>query len=212
MRALIVGAGRLGRRLAGDLLHDGCDVRILDPDADRLAVLPDALAGRALHGSPLDRHTLAGALAGCDALATTTDDDALNAVVATAARRELHVPLAVALVANAAAAEALSGLVGIHAVCPTATTAREMHLTMVRSGIESELLLGGEAGVYRAEIPPRLRGRALREIEQPGRVLAVAIERGARVLLAVPDLLLSEGDVLHVAAVGRDDVTTLVRA
>jgi trk system potassium uptake protein TrkA len=211
MRALIIGAARLGRRLAEDLLHDGHDVRILDPQADRLAMLPDALTRRALHGSPLDRETLAGALAGCDTLAATTDDDALNAVVALAGRRELHVPLAIALIANPARAEALTGL-GIHPVCPTTRTAREMHLTMVRSGIESELLLGGEAGVYRAEIAARLSGRAVRDVERPGHTLAVAIERGGRVLLAVPDLVLAEGDVLHIAAVHRDDVAALVGA
>jgi trk system potassium uptake protein TrkA len=209
MRVLIVGAARLGRRLAADLLHDGHDVRILEADPDRLEVLPEALTGRALHGSPLDRETLAGALAGCDALAATTDHDALNAVVALAARSELHVPLAVALVANPARAEALAGL-GIHAICPTIGTAREMHLTIVRSGVESELLLDGDAGIYRAEIPARLSGRAVRDVEQPGQVLAIAIERSGRVLLAVPDLVLTEGDVLHVAAVHRDDVAGLV--
>jgi trk system potassium uptake protein TrkA len=209
MRVLIVGATRLGRRLAGDLLHDGHDVRILEPDPGRLEILPEALTGRTLRGSPLDREDLAGALAGCDALATTTDHDALNAVVAIAGRRELRVPLAVALIANVARAEALSGL-GIHVICPTTRTAREMHLTLVRSGLESELLLGGEAGVYRTDIPARLSGRAVREVERPGRVLAVAIERRGRVLLAVPDLMLSEGDVLHVAAVHRDDIAGLV--
>ena len=209
MRVLIIGATRLGRQLAADLLNDGHDVRILDPDPDRLEILTDALTGRTLHGSPLDRETLAGALAGCDALATTTDHDALNAVIAMAARRELHVPLAIALIANPARAEALSGL-GIHAISPTTRTAREMHLTIVRSGVESELLLGAEAGIYRAEIPARLSGRAVRDIERPGHVLAIAIERSGRVLLAVPDLVLSEGDVLHVAAVHRDDIAGLV--
>ncbi len=211
MRVLIVGAMRVGRQLAGDLLHDGHEVRILDADVNRLETLPDALTGRTLHGSPLDRETLAGAVAGCDALAATTDQDAVNAVVAMAARRELHVPLAIALIANPARAEALSGL-GIHAICPTTRTAREMHLTMVRSGIESELMLDGEAGVYRAEIPTRLSGRSIRDVERPGRVVAVAIERGGRVLLAVPDLVLSEGDVLHIAAVHRDDIAGLVGA
>jgi trk system potassium uptake protein TrkA len=211
MRVLIVGAARLGRRLAADLLNDGHDVRLLEGDPDRLEILPDALTGRALHGSPLDRETLAGALAGCDALAATTDHDALNAVVAMAARSELHVPLAIALVANPARAEALSGL-GVHAICPTIRTAREMHLTIVRSGIESELQFDGEAGIFRSEIPPRLSGRAVRDLEQPGQVLAVAVERSGRVLLAVPDLVLSEGDVLHVAAVHRDDVAGLMGA
>ena len=45
-----------------------------------------------------------------------------------------------------ARAEALAAL-GIDAICPTIRTAREIHLTIVRSGIESELLLDGDAGM-----------------------------------------------------------------
>lgn len=209
MRALIVGAQRLGRRLAGELLDGGHDVRILDADEQRLALLPASLEGRALHGSPLEHDTLAGALAGCDALAVTTDDDALNAIVALAARRELHVPLAVAVVGNPARAEALAGL-GAHVICPTTHTAREIHLTLVRSGIETEILLGAEAAIYRVEVPPRLSGRTVRELDRPGQVLAIAVERDGRALMAVPELTVSAGDVLHVAAIHRDDIADLV--
>lgn len=209
MRTLIVGAGRLGRRLAGDLLHDGHDVRILDPDRDVLAVLPEPLGSRVVHGSPLDRDALADALAGCDGLVAVGDDDPLNAVVALAARRELHVPLAAAVVGDPACAQALSGL-GAHILCPTTHSARELHLTLVRSGIESEVLLGGDAGIYRADVPPRLSGRSVRELERHGELLVVAVERHGRVLLAVPELTVADGDVVHVAAVHREHISDLV--
>lgn len=210
MRVLIVGAQRLGRVFAGDLLHAGHDLRILDPSVERLAVLPEALQGRTLHGSPLDRDTLAGALAGCDAVATVTDDDALNVVVALAARRELRVPLAIAVVANPARAEALVGL-GAHVICPTARTARELHLTLARSGLEDELALGRDAAVYRAEVPARLAGRTVAELERPGDLVPIAVERNGRVMLAAGDLALAGGDVLHVAATHRDDLADLMR-
>jgi Trk K+ transport system NAD-binding subunit len=210
MRVLVVGAERLGRLLAHDLLHAGHDVRVLDASEDLLARLPASLDARALHGSPLERDTLAGALAGCDAIAVATDDDAVNAVVALAAKRELRVPLAAAVIGNPARAEALSGL-GVHIVCPTARTARELHLTLARSGIDSELLFGSEVGVYRAELPARLAGRAIRDLKRPGELLPIAVERDGRALLAVARLVVAEGDVLHVAALRRDDVADLVR-
>ena len=210
MRTLIVGAGRLGRTLAADLLRAGHDVRILDGSRTRLARLPAALAGRAIHGSALERAVIEGAVAGCDALVAVTDDDALNAVVGLAGRRELHVPTAVAVIANPARAEALAGA-GIHVVCPTARTAHELQLTLVRSGIESELELAGETAVYRAELPARLGGRTLAELERGGELVPVAVERDGRVLLAAPDLVLHEGDVLHVAATHRDLVSDLTR-
>jgi len=210
MRVLIVGAQRLGRVLAHDLLHGDHDVRFLDANEEGLTRLPEALQGRALHGSPLDRETLAGALAGCDALVALSPDDPLNAVVALAARRELRVPLANAVIGNPARAEALAGL-GVHVVCPTTRTARELHQTLVRSGVEGELLMDGEVGVYRADLPARLSGRTLGELERPGELIAIAIERDGRVRMAAPDLALVEGDVLHIAAASRDDVVDLVR-
>jgi trk system potassium uptake protein TrkA len=208
VRALVVGAERLGRSLAEELLRAGHEVRILEPDRERVARLPAPLASCAVHGSPLDRAALAAAAAGCDGVATATRDDALNAVVALAARRALGVPLVVAVIRGTARAEALSGL-GVHIVCPTARTASELHLTLVRSGVESELQIGADAGVYRVELPDRLAGRPLRELAGAGSLVPVALERAGRVLLADPDLITAPGDVLHVAAVHRDLVADL---
>lgn len=86
---LIVGAERLGRALALDLLHAGHDVRLLEQRGDLLAALPPDFEGRAIHGSPLHRPTLADAVAGCDGLAAVSSDDCLNAVVALAARSSM---------------------------------------------------------------------------------------------------------------------------
>ena len=208
MRTLIVGAGRLGRALAQDLVRAGHEVRLLDSSRTRLARLPATLQAPTIEGSPLDRDVLAGAAAGCDALAAVTEDDALNAVVALAARRELRVPTAVAVVGNRGRAEALAGS-GIQIVCPTARTAHELQLTLQRTGIESELELAGETAVYRVDLPARLSGRRLEELERRGELLPVAVERRGRVLLATPDLELGNGDVLHVAASHHDLVTDL---
>lgn len=210
MRILIVGAGRLGRVLAADLLHARHDVRVLDDSADRLGRLPHDFEGRTAQGSPLDRAVLAGASDGCDALACVSEDDNVNAVVALAARRELRVPLALAVVANPRRADALAGL-GAQVVCPTTRTAHEIHMALVRSGIETELVLGGDAAVYRVEPPARLVGRALSELERSHEIVPVAIERGSRVLLAAPDLTVEEGDVLHLAASQRDLLSELER-
>lgn len=208
MRTLIIGAGRLGRSLAQDLVRAGQEVRLLDSSRTRLARLPATLQAPTIEGSPLDRGVLAGAAAGCDALAAVTEDDALNAVVALAGRRELRVPTAVAVIGNRGRAEALAGS-GIRIVCPTARTAHELQLTLLRTGIESELELAGETAVYRVDLPARLSGRRLEELERRGELLPVAIERRGRVLLATPDLELGDGDVLHVAASHHDLVTDL---
>jgi Trk K+ transport system NAD-binding subunit len=71
--------------------------------------------------------------------------------------------------------------------------------------------MDGEVGVYRADLPARLSGRTVGELERPGALIAIAIERGGRILLPVPELAVAEGDVLHVAATRRGDVVDLVR-
>jgi Trk K+ transport system NAD-binding subunit len=210
MRILIVGADRLGRLLAADLLHAGHDVRVLDARGELLSRLPHDFEGRTVRGSPLDRDTLTGAADGCDAIGCVSEDDNLNAVVALAARRDLHVPLALAVVANPRRAEALSGL-GAHVVCPTSRTAHALQLVLVRSGVETELVLGAGLAVYRVEIPPRLSGRALAELGSGAGLLPVAVERGPEMLLAAPGLALRDGDVLHVAATDRERVSELTR-
>lgn len=193
MRVLVIGDGLLARALVDDLRDGEHEVRRLD------------------HGSPLHRPVLENAADGCDALAAVSGDDALNAVVALAARRELGVPVALAAIAAPALAEALHGL-GIRVVCPTTRTARELRGALVRSDVESELLLGREAALFRVQVPPHLAGRRLAELEHPGRLVVAAVERAGRTTIAVPDLALEPGDVLHVAARDRDLVHGLVGA
>jgi len=209
MRTLIVGAGRVGRSLAEELTRAGHEVRVLDPRQDALAALTPSPQLEGVLGSPLAERTLTEAAAGCDALAAVTADDAVNAVVALAARRRLRIPLAVAVVEDPRRAESLAGL-GAHVVCPTARTAAEVHLTLVRSGIESELLLAGQVAICRADVPARLSGRTITEIERPGELIVIAVERDGHVLMAVPRLSLAEGDVLHAATQERDRLSELV--
>ena len=210
MRVLIVGADRLGRALATELLRSGHDVRVLDARRELLGRLPHDFEGRMVHGSPLEQSTLSGAADGCDAVGCVTADDNLNAVVALAARRELRVPLALAVVSNPARADALSGL-GATVVCPTTRTAHALHLALIRSGVDTDVILGADLGIYRVEIAPRLAGRSIRELGPMEVLFAVAVVRGPQVLLAVPNLRLETGDVLHVAATRRDRASELAR-
>ena len=210
MRVVILGAERLGLVLALDLLQAGHEVRLLEQRPELLAALPAGFEGRAIHGSPLRRATLADAVAGCDGLAAVSSDDCLNAVVALAARHEFHVPSSIAVIRNPRRAEALSGR-GAYVICPTARTARDIRLALDRSGVETELLLGDDLAIYRTEVPPRLAGRTLAELRRPGELIPLALERAGRTLMAAPELTIAYADVLHVLARSRDDVAEMVR-
>ena len=210
MRVVILGAERLGRVLALDLLQAGHEVRLLEQRRELLAALPPRFEGRVIHGSPLHRATLADAVAGCDGIAAVSSDDCLNAVVALAARREFHVPSSIAMIGNPRRAEALSGR-GAYVICPTTRTARDIRLALDRSGTETELLLGDELAIYRTELPPRLAGRTLAELHRPGELAPLAVERAGHTLTAAPELTIASGDVLHVLARSREEVADMVR-
>jgi trk system potassium uptake protein TrkA len=183
---------------------------LLEQRRELLAALPTGFEGRVIHGSPLHRATLADAVAGCDGIAAVSSDDCLNAVVALAARHEFRVPSSIAMIGNPRRAEALSGR-GAYVICPTTRTARDIRLALDRSGAETELLLGDDLAIYRTELPPRLAGRTLAELQRPGELAPLALERAGHTLMAAPDLTIASGDVLHVLARSRDDVADMVR-
>jgi Trk K+ transport system NAD-binding subunit len=210
MRVVILGAERLGRVLALGLLEAGHKVRILEHRGELLEAFPSGSGADLIGGSPLHHATLSEALAGSDAVAAVSSDDCLNAVVAIAARQEFHVPAAIAVIGNPRRAEALAGI-GAYIICPTARAAREIRLALDRSGVESELVLGDEVAVYRAEVPPRLDGRTFAELARPGKLAPLALERAGRTLMAAPELTVSSGDTLHVLARSRDHVADMVR-
>jgi Trk K+ transport system NAD-binding subunit len=96
-------------------------------------------------------------------------------------------------------------------ICPTTRTARDIRLTPDRSGAETELLLGDDLAIYWTEVPPRLVGRTLAELQRPGELAPLALERAGHTLMAAPELTIADGDALHVLARSRDDVADMAR-
>ena len=90
MNILIVGCGRVGRRLVHVLERLGHDVSVLDEDAANLALLNELeppFSGMAVAGVPIDGDVLRSAgIEACDAVAAVTKDDNINLMVAQIAR------------------------------------------------------------------------------------------------------------------------------
>ena len=86
MNILIVGCGRVGRRLVHVLERLGHDVSVLDEDAANLALLNELeppFSGMAVAGVPIDGDVLRSAgIEACDAVAAVTKDDNINLMVA----------------------------------------------------------------------------------------------------------------------------------
>ena len=90
MNILIVGCGRVGRRLVHVLERLGHDVSVLDEDAANLALLNELeppFSGMAVAGVPIDGDVLRSAgIEACDAVAAVSEDDSLNLMAAQIAK------------------------------------------------------------------------------------------------------------------------------
>ena len=123
MNILIVGCGRVGRRLVHVLERLGHDVSVLDEDAANLALLNELeppFSGMAVAGVPIDGDVLRSAgIEACDAVAAVTKDDNINLMVAQIARELFGVKHVIARVAEPSRKEVYTERFGLRIVCGT---------------------------------------------------------------------------------------------
>ena len=102
MNILIIGCGRVGRRLVGVLERLGHDVSVVDAEAANLGLLRETeppFSGMALAGVPIDGDVLRSAgIEDCDVVAAVTDDDNINLMAAQIAQKVFGVSHVIARV------------------------------------------------------------------------------------------------------------------
>jgi trk system potassium uptake protein TrkA len=126
MRAIVVGAGRVGSALAKALQAAGWDVAVIDETEEALARLGENWPGEFHVGHGMDTSVLERAgIADADALVVATDGDNTNIVVAQLAKRRYEVPAVAARILDPARAEFYSGR-GFDVVSPTSTAIEEL--------------------------------------------------------------------------------------
>ncbi|TDA69912.1 MAG: TrkA family potassium uptake protein [Clostridia bacterium] len=120
MQIVIVGASRLGCRLAQQLATAGHKVAVVDPRPEALDQLADDFPGQRVVGVGIDLDTLARAgAASADVLIAVTNRDSANIVSAQVARQKFNVPQVIARIYDPEAAQAYRQM-GISVFCPTA--------------------------------------------------------------------------------------------
>src|SRR5687768_11143159 len=92
MRFVIVGCGKVGSRLAQDLLAEGHDVSIVSSSSEAFRRLPPDFSAPLIIGSAIDEDVLEEAGArDAHGLAAVTDDDNLNIMAAELAQLKFGV-------------------------------------------------------------------------------------------------------------------------
>jgi trk system potassium uptake protein len=212
MHVIVVGCGRVGSGLAVSLTAEGHSVSIMDRNAKAFRRLKD-WEGPRIVGSGFDRDDLekAGAV-GADALAAVTSGDNTNIMTVRIARETYLIPNVVARIYDPRRAEIYQrlGIPTVATVTWTIDQVRRRLLPDVDAGDWSDP--SGRLTLLDRSLPDAWAGRALKELEEPGRLSLVAVTRAGVPRLDARDLVGQEGDVLHVAVMNdaREDLDSLL--
>lgn len=201
MKTIVVGCGRIGAELAYSLFKRGHEVSVVDDFPGAFNNLPADFQGRLHEGDALNQDVLIRAgIANCDALATVTNNDALNAVISHIANVEFHVPNIIARNYDPHL-RALFEAFNIQVVSSTSWGAQRIEELLTDSDVRTVFSAGnGEVEVYELVIPAEWDKKKLSELIKCSTCKPLAISRAGRAFLPDMNSEIQTGDLLNVAA------------
>jgi trk system potassium uptake protein TrkA len=201
MNVIIVGCGRVGAELALLLGRRGHDVTVIDHVGSSFGHLDPAYRGRTIEAEPLAEGVLERAgIRETQALASVTNSDAVNAVVAHVARTVYGVPNVVARNYDPRW-RVLHEAMGLTSVSSTAWGAQRIEELLERPRLRAVFSAGnGEVELYELPVPPAWDGRTLGALLEGVACSAVSLTHGGRASLPEPQRVLAAGDIVHVTA------------
>jgi trk system potassium uptake protein len=200
MRVAIVGAGAVGRSIAGELLSNGHTVMLIEKDGRkvRTRAVPGAewVQADACEVSSLEEAQLAT----CDVVVAATGDDKANLVVSLLAKTEFAVNRVVARVKDPRNEWLYTEAWGVDVAVSTPRVLAALVEEAVTVGDVVRLMSfrKGAANLVEitlAEDTPWV-GKPLREVPLPRETVLTAVLRGDRVITPSPDEPLEAGDEL----------------
>src|SRR5258706_3193821 len=139
LKVLIVGCGRVGQQVAGELDRSGHQVVIIDRDPNQFSraasrgVLTTDFKGDQVVGNGTDADVLRRAgIEDADGFVAVTEGDNRNIMAAQVAMHVFKVPRVVARIYDPERAEAYEKL-GLHTICPTIEGAQHIEKTLLDS-------------------------------------------------------------------------------
>ncbi|HLI14433.1 MAG TPA: TrkA family potassium uptake protein [Acidimicrobiales bacterium] len=200
MHVVIVGCGRVGARLAVELVRDGHTVAVIDKLESAFKRLPKDWPGTKVLGAGFDRDRLeeAGATR-AGALAAVTSGDNSNVLCARIARETYEISNVVARIYDPRRAEIYQRL-GIPTVATvTWTTEQVLRRLFPERGAVEWADPSGRIRLVERSLPTAWCGRRLADLEAETGARVVAVTRGGVPQLGPADLIGQEGDILYIA-------------
>jgi trk system potassium uptake protein TrkA len=126
VKAVVVGCGRVGSKVALQLADDGWDVCVVDEKDEALVRLGESWRGGFVVGHGMDTEILLKAgIEDADAVVVATNGDNTNLVIAQVAQRRFEVRCVVARILDPARAQFYAEQ-GLRTICPTQTAIDEL--------------------------------------------------------------------------------------
>jgi trk system potassium uptake protein TrkA len=121
MKALVIGCGRVGSKVAKKLQRSGWDVTAIDEAEEALARLGEDWPGGFVVGHGMDVGVLREAgIEDADAVVVATNGDNTNIIVGQVAQKRFGIDCTVVRILDPARAE-LYATLGLRVVCPTSS-------------------------------------------------------------------------------------------
>jgi len=201
MYAIIVGCGRVGSELATLLSGRGHEVTIIDHVGSSFSHLDPAWRGRTIEAEAMAEGVLERAgVARADALASVTNSDAVNAVVAHVARTVYHVPSVVSRNYDPRW-RPLHEAMTLRTVSSTAWGAQRVEELLESRRVRPVFSAGnGEVELYELDVPESWEDRPLSQLVAGVSCQVMSLTHAGRAILPGRDATLHSGDLIHVGA------------
>ncbi|HSB00699.1 MAG TPA: TrkA family potassium uptake protein [Anaerolineales bacterium] len=202
MKIIIMGCGRVGSQVSQLLVTHGHEVTVIDHDANALARLGPDFRGKVVQGLGFDKNVLieAGVETAEGFIAASSSDNA-NIVAGRIARLIFRVPRVVARLYDPVRAEVYQRL-GLTTISSTQWGAERIVEVVTHSDLDVLQVFGdGGTTLVRVEVPSRLNGYHVAQMNIPGEVLVTAITRDDQTFIPVSGTDFKEGDVMYLAVI-----------
>lgn len=213
MNVVIVGGGKVGRKLVEDFNNEGENVVLIDTKTDLCEMVQDTYDVRCVAGSGADLEVLEEAeTRRADLFIAVTTNDELNTLCAVMAKK-LGADRCVARVRNREYFKQLDFMrsaLGINMIVnPEYTSAAEIsRMLRFPAAINTETFAKGRIELIEFQVGEDsvLAGKSLIDIykELKIKVLICAVQRGEEVFIPNGDFVLQAGDRIHITASHKD--------
>lgn len=202
MNIIIMGCGRVGSQVSQLLVRHGHAVTVIDHDANALAKLGKDFKGKVIQGLGFDKNVLLDAgVETAEGFVATSSSDNANIVAARIARNIFRVPRVVARLYDPVRAEVYQRL-GLTTISSTQWGAERIVEVVTHSDLDVLQVFGdGGTTMVRVEVPSRLNGYRVSQMNIPGEVLVTAITRDDQTFIPVSGTEFQEGDVMYLAVI-----------